>query len=811
MADMVTVQELENAKIDAKTIGESVNENKIVTPRYGAPFKSMPMIAEEMQSLIGTIIAGGIPANIVADARNISQQEINDQGLTYWRDIPVTGYKLNSRAMLENGDIVKSLISNNTTNPNTNMTGWVNVSLLTSTSYDYLTQAKISGLKDGTLTENLTSTLQSLLTSSANTVIIKDGTYLIDAAGIVLSGIKNKKVIFEKGASLKWHPLVTFASNTYMIRLTDCKDIEFVNPQLAGANDPLIWVEDEKVLRAGLVDKQTALFHVNCENIKFISPVIKNFQFGIYTLSSGANKSKNIKIIDGYFTGNFCGIVWESYVVDGITDCEVRNTISKKNWKWGMWMESGDLSKDGRYIQRIKVIGGDFSNQVEEHGVYVQGQDHSFVGVSFVSNNTAGLRMLSCGGLQVIGCKFKDNGWNRNRIGYLAGAAFIGDDTSTYDIYKRANNVVFSNNISDSNRFTFVDYKLDNGVIVSNNTCYNNGATGVDGDIVFRSNQNSKILNNVIRDSKCDVGILVRDQGNSLCKNIDIFNNQVTRQSGIGIKYQWGASETDSEMIRIIGNTVNGCTSHGILAELNTRETQFVEITGNNTRFNGGAGIRTYLGVAATCTFLRVSENSSTHNTSYGIHFDGVSGGIANGLYEKNNHVQRNNSNLVQTYQNISGGAAYATNQLVQSGMRRTVTFSLKDVTVAASGEIQLNLDGLIPYHKLAVSVRVKSIEFYSSKMITGGSLSASVRAYTGVGTGANMLSSALTATINAGQQDKSISNAMNASTDRILLGARYYVGVDMSNTVVSGGRTIDLVCKLVLDYSDDWRFEVAL
>ena len=52
MADMVTVQELENAKIDARTIGESVNENKIVTPRYGAPFKSMPMIAEEMQSVI---------------------------------------------------------------------------------------------------------------------------------------------------------------------------------------------------------------------------------------------------------------------------------------------------------------------------------------------------------------------------------------------------------------------------------------------------------------------------------------------------------------------------------------------------------------------------------------------------------------------------------------------------------------------------------------------------------------------------------------------------------------------------------------
>lgn len=103
MADMVTVQELENAKIDALTIGESVNENKIVTPRYGAPFKSMPMIAEEMQSVIGTIIAGGVPASIVADASGKTQQQINNNiavkilraseiGLTKWAEFKKPPY-----------------------------------------------------------------------------------------------------------------------------------------------------------------------------------------------------------------------------------------------------------------------------------------------------------------------------------------------------------------------------------------------------------------------------------------------------------------------------------------------------------------------------------------------------------------------------------------------------------------------------------------------------------------------------------------------------------------------------------------------
>jgi len=124
MADMVTVQELENAKIDARTIGESVNENKIVTPRYGTPFKSMPMIAEEMQSIIGTIIAGGVPASIVLDG-NQAQDEINLYGGKKY-DMPAGGYLVGGLVRLDNGDIVKSTVANNTVDPNVDMTGWVN-------------------------------------------------------------------------------------------------------------------------------------------------------------------------------------------------------------------------------------------------------------------------------------------------------------------------------------------------------------------------------------------------------------------------------------------------------------------------------------------------------------------------------------------------------------------------------------------------------------------------------------------------------------------------------------------------------------
>ncbi|MEG1695793.1 MAG: SGNH/GDSL hydrolase family protein [Acinetobacter sp.] len=49
MAEMVTKLELENAKVDAKDWGEAVNEIKVITPRYGDPFKSGPMAIQEIE------------------------------------------------------------------------------------------------------------------------------------------------------------------------------------------------------------------------------------------------------------------------------------------------------------------------------------------------------------------------------------------------------------------------------------------------------------------------------------------------------------------------------------------------------------------------------------------------------------------------------------------------------------------------------------------------------------------------------------------------------------------------------------------
>lgn len=146
MADMVTRQELEAAKVDVKHAGEAVNSRKVITPRYGQPFKSIPLLSEELQQILNNkdleasqklqalqnvieiaLAAGagaaGWTASLVVGAGGKNQQEINDFGGAEWWNKPL-GYKLGATVKLENGDIVKSTTPNNTNNPNVDMTGW---------------------------------------------------------------------------------------------------------------------------------------------------------------------------------------------------------------------------------------------------------------------------------------------------------------------------------------------------------------------------------------------------------------------------------------------------------------------------------------------------------------------------------------------------------------------------------------------------------------------------------------------------------------------------------------------------------------
>lgn len=85
--EVITRQELIDAKRDARDLGKAVNEKVIVSPRYGDDFKSLPLLSDEAQSSINgwdeairlITYENGVPALAVSDASGKTQQEINDE------------------------------------------------------------------------------------------------------------------------------------------------------------------------------------------------------------------------------------------------------------------------------------------------------------------------------------------------------------------------------------------------------------------------------------------------------------------------------------------------------------------------------------------------------------------------------------------------------------------------------------------------------------------------------------------------------------------------------------------------------------
>lgn len=175
--EIITKQELINAKADAKTLEDTVNgpPDIKVTSRLGRQYWTLATIdskvasvvsqadyalvliqnaqdqiveiadtaqaqfdvkmadlegqanstINEWQAAINTIVINdGVPALSVSTATGQDQQEINDFGGAKWRD-KAGGYKLGATVKLANGDTVKSTVANNNINPNIDMVGWV--------------------------------------------------------------------------------------------------------------------------------------------------------------------------------------------------------------------------------------------------------------------------------------------------------------------------------------------------------------------------------------------------------------------------------------------------------------------------------------------------------------------------------------------------------------------------------------------------------------------------------------------------------------------------------------------------------------
>lgn len=287
--EIVTKQELIDAKRDARDLGKAVNEKVIVSPRYGDDFKSLPMITEEFQDAINTIVVNdGVPALAVSDASGVTQQEINDLGIPYWREKP-GGYEVNSHVLLNNGDIVRSTVSGNTANPNLDMTGWQNPKDLAVVKlWDFLTPEEVNSAVSG-FKVDLTNKIQTAINSSVGRkLVINRGLYGVSFGGVnglSLDVPSDITIEFEPDAKLEAMP--HNATIYQIMRVWDKRNVTIIDANLDGRKD--------------LNSATTGEFGMGIdvrggENINIIRPITNNcWGDGIYWGLFGTTSTK-----DGY-------------------------------------------------------------------------------------------------------------------------------------------------------------------------------------------------------------------------------------------------------------------------------------------------------------------------------------------------------------------------------------------------------------------------------------------------------------------------------------------------------------------------------
>lgn len=156
MATTISTQDIVDAKRDIDDIGEAVNEVKIVSPRYGEDFKSLPMLAaeaqgtiNEWQDAINTIVVNdGVPALAVSDASGKTQQELNDlQSLNVLRFFTATellSYIANPASFDSSEALQRAVFTANTLKRNVVAYGefYISQTLLVSGSIDF-SQARV--------------------------------------------------------------------------------------------------------------------------------------------------------------------------------------------------------------------------------------------------------------------------------------------------------------------------------------------------------------------------------------------------------------------------------------------------------------------------------------------------------------------------------------------------------------------------------------------------------------------------------------------------------------------------------------------
>lgn len=172
-------------------------------------------VSNATQSAIITANSGkadkvDLTASKISSDGGQTQQVINDFGGAKWY-AKVGGYELVATVKLDNGDIVKSTIPNNTNDPNVDMTGWVN-------EYNTLLN-EFSSLK--TIKPQFVETLLSFgkygIGTPSGVANYTGGNYVLTVSGSKGNNFVtvNSGNISHAGATAKWAAVIQYADGSF--------------------------------------------------------------------------------------------------------------------------------------------------------------------------------------------------------------------------------------------------------------------------------------------------------------------------------------------------------------------------------------------------------------------------------------------------------------------------------------------------------------------------------------------------------------------------------------------------------------------
>lgn len=104
---------------DATALLLEINDVKVIAEQAAVD------ATEALEKVDEILNTGVVPAGLILTNSGQNQQQVNDFGGAKWYE-KIGGYDLGAEVRLENGDRVLSTVADNMSNPNVDMTGWVN-------------------------------------------------------------------------------------------------------------------------------------------------------------------------------------------------------------------------------------------------------------------------------------------------------------------------------------------------------------------------------------------------------------------------------------------------------------------------------------------------------------------------------------------------------------------------------------------------------------------------------------------------------------------------------------------------------------